>query len=95
MASFIPSTYYDDVRTAINNTVTMYMGKFAVIWGYCGYDDLNIQQRCEVVKQHVHDLFDEMVEKEQELTYNKDRTASETDIRIEQGSEHGESCNWL
>lgn len=54
MNGFFPFSYCNDVSTAVNNTVTTYMDKFASIWKYCGYDNLNIRQRCEAVKQHVH-----------------------------------------
>jgi hypothetical protein len=41
------------VREAVNDIVKTNMGKLAVIWEDCGYNDLIIQQRCEAVKKHV------------------------------------------
>jgi hypothetical protein len=41
------------VREAVNDIVKTSMEKLAVIWEEWGYDDINIQQRCEAVKKHV------------------------------------------
>jgi protein regulator of cytokinesis 1 len=53
------------VKENVNSIVKTYMEKLAVIWEDCGYNDISIQQRCEAVKKHVQNLFDEMLEEEQ------------------------------
>ncbi|XP_021935767.1 protein regulator of cytokinesis 1-like isoform X2 [Zootermopsis nevadensis] len=90
MDSFIPSSYCNDVSTAVNNTVTTYMDKLASIWGECGYDDISIGQRCEAVKQHVQKLFEEMLEEEQE---NKDLFVTKIEQHLEEISELRKDLN--
>jgi AraC-like DNA-binding protein len=37
------------------------MEKFSASWEDCGYNDIDIQQRCDAIKKHVQTLFDEML----------------------------------
>jgi hypothetical protein len=50
---FFCSSEIDHVVGAVNAIVKTSMEKLAAIWDECGYNNTNVQQRCEAVQMHV------------------------------------------